>query len=69
MDATELNEIQREIGALMHDVLVHLTQMDGRPISGPTLRRLREFGLKCYLQGMGELQRMPTLPAPPESEP
>ena len=65
MEATELHRIQREVGGLMHDLLVHLTQQDGRPITSATLARVREFGLRCYLQGLGENQRQPTMPAPP----
>lgn len=64
MEPAELHRIQREVGALMHGLLVHLTQQDGRPITAATLQHVRDFGLQCYLQGIHASARMQTLPAP-----
>lgn len=65
MDPTQLNRIRREVGTMMHELLIHLTQQDGRPVTAGTLAQVRDFGLRCYLQGLQECQTGPTLRAPP----
>lgn len=64
MDPTELIRIQRHVGQLLHPVLVRITQGSERPVDQHMLRALREFGVRCYLDGRVDAHTAPTAPPP-----
>lgn len=65
MEPAELIRIQRHVGRLLHPLLVKLTQDTKRPVDKQMLRALREFGLRCYLQGRAHAFSAPTVVPPP----
>jgi hypothetical protein len=71
-DANEMIRVQRTVHHLARELFVFLTQQDGRPLTPGLIAKVREYGIRCYLEGLSETHSerwcdentSPTVPAP-----
>lgn len=79
MESDDLIRVQRAVHHLARELFVFLSQQDGRPLSHGLIAKVREYGVRCYIEGLSaahtepwlDENTAPTLPAPPreKSEP
>jgi hypothetical protein len=77
LDSSELIRVQRSVHHLARELFVFLSQQDGRPLSAGLIAKVREYGVRCYLEGLSEAHRdpwldentHPTVPAPRRDDP
>lgn len=66
MKAYQQLQARRVAEALWREVLLVWARESKQPVSTHVRAVLREYGTRCYMQGLLDGMGSPTLPAPPE---